>query len=70
MPMCGMHQHSLLIEEIDVGEDKPRTVVSGLAKFITPYELNVCLILLLLLLFFYIYCCYSPDLMKILITRM
>ena len=30
---------SLLVEKIDVGEEKPRTVVSGIAKHYTPSEL-------------------------------
>ncbi|KAL3524065.1 hypothetical protein ACH5RR_016899 [Cinchona calisaya] len=29
---------SLLVEEIDIGESKPRQVVSGLAKYITPEQ--------------------------------
>lgn len=32
---------SLLVEEIDVGEAKPRQVVSGLAKFCSPDDLTV-----------------------------
>lgn len=33
---------SLYVEEIDVGEDQPRTVVSGLVKYIPLEELQVC----------------------------
>jgi methionine--tRNA ligase beta chain len=29
---------NLFVEEIDLGEDQPRTIVSGLAKFMTPEE--------------------------------
>lgn len=35
---------SLYVEEIDVGEDKLRTVVSGLVKYIPLEEMQVCLI--------------------------
>lgn len=31
---------SLLVEDIDIGESKPRQVVSGLAKFISPEQLT------------------------------
>lgn len=34
---------SLYVEEIDVGEDTPRTVVSGLVKFIPLEEMQVAL---------------------------
>jgi methionyl-tRNA synthetase len=34
---------SLYIEEIDVGEEAPRTVVSGLVKFIPLEEMKVAL---------------------------
>jgi methionyl-tRNA synthetase len=34
---------SLYIEEIDVGEEAPRTVVSGLVKFIPLEEMQVAL---------------------------
>ena len=34
---------SLYVEEIDVGEDAPRTVVSGLVKFIPLEEMQVAL---------------------------
>ena len=34
---------SLYVEEIDVGEEAPRTVVSGLVKFIPLEEMQVCL---------------------------
>ena len=38
---------SLLIEKIDVGEAEPRMVVSGLAKFVTLEELQVCFIIII-----------------------
>ena len=31
---------TLYIEEVDVGEDKPRTVISGLVKFIPEEEMQ------------------------------
>ena len=31
---------SLYVEEVDVGEDKPRTVISGLVKFIPEEEMQ------------------------------
>ena len=31
---------SLYIEEVDIGEDKPRTVISGLVKFIPEEEMQ------------------------------
>ena len=31
---------SLYVEEVDVGEDKPRTVISGLVKFIPEDEMQ------------------------------
>ena len=31
---------SLYIEEVDIGEDKPRTVISGLVKFIPEDEMQ------------------------------
>ena len=34
--------HSLYVEEIDVGEEKPRTVISGLVKFIPKAETIYC----------------------------
>ena len=34
---------SLYVEEIDVGEEAPRTVVSGLVKFIPLEEMQVAL---------------------------
>ena len=37
----GLKLCSLLVEEIDVGEDKVRQVVSGLAKYCNPDELTV-----------------------------
>jgi aminoacyl tRNA synthase complex-interacting multifunctional protein 1 len=33
---------SLFVETIDVGEDEPRVVVSGLAKFMSVDDLKVC----------------------------
>jgi methionyl-tRNA synthetase len=33
---------SLYVEEIDVGEEAPRTVVSGLVKYIPLEEMQVC----------------------------
>jgi tyrosyl-tRNA synthetase len=36
----------LMVEEIDVGEPEPRTVVSGIAKFYTPEELQDKLVVL------------------------
>jgi tRNA-binding EMAP/Myf-like protein len=35
----------LYVEEIDVGEDKPRIVVSGLAKFVPLDQMQVLMIL-------------------------
>ncbi|KAJ3278683.1 hypothetical protein HK104_002106 [Borealophlyctis nickersoniae] len=36
----GTQQISLYVEEIDLGEEKPRTVVSGLVKYMKPEELQ------------------------------
>eukprot|EP00795_Rhopilema_esculentum_P017521 gene17521-9144_t len=38
---------SLYIEEIDVGEERPRTVVSGLVEYVTEEELNGRLVVLI-----------------------
>ena len=35
--MCGCAAEKLYVEEIDVGEEKPRQVVSGLVEFV-PLE--------------------------------
>lgn len=44
---------SLYVEEIDVGEDKLRTVVSGLVKYIPLEEMQVCSINLVI--------CFLPN---------
>jgi methionine--tRNA ligase beta chain len=38
---CKKHPNAdtLLVEEIDIGEDSPRTIVSGLVKYYQPEEL-------------------------------
>lgn len=45
---CFKTWYSLLVEEIDVGDAKLRQVVSGLAKYCSPEELTVWLLLDLL----------------------
>lgn len=51
---------SLYVEEIDVGEGQPRTVVSGLVKYIPLEEMQVLSYVLLIIVIhtlFYIYIC-------------
>ena len=41
MPSHPLVSHSLYVEQIEVGEAEPRTIASGLVKFLTREELQV-----------------------------